>query len=223
MAIMRVVQRILRTTVLALGMGFAVAPAQAATFTLNLTGSASGGAFGSFVFGGLQYDHWGMTVQGLGDPFIVQQGDEINATITLDGSFTIPASVLYTFFDLQLGTIGLDFGPTSTSGSTSFFLGGNPGLTGTFGTDTSGVLINSSVWFPPDNGAITFDTVVSNFTITNLGAPVELSYAQIGYARVSNAVTAVPEPETYAMMLAGLGLLGFAARRRKQKTAEVAA
>ncbi len=29
----------------------------------------------------------------------------------------------------------------------------------------------------------------------------------------------VPEPETYAMMLAGLGLLGFAARRRKQKPA----
>lgn len=28
--------------------------------------------------------------------------------------------------------------------------------------------------------------------------------------------TAVPEPETYAMMLAGLGLLGFIARRRKQ-------
>ncbi len=26
----------------------------------------------------------------------------------------------------------------------------------------------------------------------------------------------IPEPETYAMMLAGLGLLGFAARRRKQ-------
>lgn len=27
----------------------------------------------------------------------------------------------------------------------------------------------------------------------------------------------VPEPETYAMMLAGLGLLGFSARRKKQK------
>lgn len=29
----------------------------------------------------------------------------------------------------------------------------------------------------------------------------------------------IPEPETYAMMLAGLGLLGFTARRRKQKGA----
>jgi len=31
--------------------------------------------------------------------------------------------------------------------------------------------------------------------------------------------TSVPEPETYAMMLAGLGLMGFVARRRKQRNA----
>lgn len=31
------------------------------------------------------------------------------------------------------------------------------------------------------------------------------------------AASPIAEPETYAMMLAGLGLLGFAARRRKQK------
>jgi hypothetical protein len=34
-----------------------------------------------------------------------------------------------------------------------------------------------------------------------------------------NFVSDVPEPETYAMMLAGLGLLGFVARRRKQQAA----
>lgn len=33
------------------------------------------------------------------------------------------------------------------------------------------------------------------------------------------AVNAVPEPETYAMLLAGVGLLGFVARRRKQALA----
>lgn len=32
-------------------------------------------------------------------------------------------------------------------------------------------------------------------------------------------VTAIPEPETYAMLLAGLGLLGFVARRRKSQPA----
>ncbi len=36
---------------------------------------------------------------------------------------------------------------------------------------------------------------------------------------VNFTVAAIPEPETYAMMLAGLGLMGFMARRRKQKPA----
>jgi hypothetical protein len=34
------------------------------------------------------------------------------------------------------------------------------------------------------------------------------------------SVTAVPEPETYAMMLAGLGLMAAIARRRKQKNSD---
>jgi len=40
-----------------------------------------------------------------------------------------------------------------------------------------------------------------------------------GGGQVVAAVVAVPEPETYAMLLAGLGLMGFAARRRKQPAA----
>jgi hypothetical protein len=33
---------------------------------------------------------------------------------------------------------------------------------------------------------------------------------------LSQTIPAIPEPETYAMMLAGLGLLGVVARRRRQ-------
>lgn len=36
------------------------------------------------------------------------------------------------------------------------------------------------------------------------------------------SVSPIPEPETYCMLLAGLGILGFAARRRKQKDAAAA-
>ncbi|WP_294274213.1 PEP-CTERM sorting domain-containing protein [Propionivibrio sp.] len=39
----------------------------------------------------------------------------------------------------------------------------------------------------------------------------------VGIDNVNFSITAVPEPETYAMLMAGLGLLGFTARRRKQK------
>ena len=42
------------------------------------------------------------------------------------------------------------------------------------------------------------------------------------YTDVTPSVAAVPEPETYAMLLAGLGLLGFASRRRNQKHAKAA-
>jgi MYXO-CTERM domain-containing protein len=38
-----------------------------------------------------------------------------------------------------------------------------------------------------------------------------------GVATFTGITTAVPEADSYAMMLAGLGLVGFAARRRQQK------
>ncbi len=60
-----------------------------------------------------------------------------------------------------------------------------------------------------------------NYVVTNWGPgtwndigpsafPDHTSYYVIEYS------APVPEPETYAMLLAGLGLLGFMARRRKE-------
>lgn len=50
---------------------------------------------------------------------------------------------------------------------------------------------------------------------------IDLQVFKDGYRYADSYTTtaAVPEPETYAMMLAGLGLMGFVSYRRKQKQA----
>ena len=60
---------------------------------------------------------------------------------------------------------------------------------------TDGILFHA-VWSGASDGA-------ESFFLVSAGGPP----------------TALPEPETYAMLLAGLGMMGFVARRRKNKTA----
>jgi len=55
----------------------------------------------------------------------------------------------------------------------------------------------------------TADNAMTTLTFTNVGA-TNVSYPQLDNV----SVTAVPEPETAAMMLVGLGVVGFAAARR---------
>lgn len=60
-----------------------------------------------------------------------------------------------------------------------------------------------------------------DYLSTSAGATISDAYGSYGSISTNqvinvNPVASVPEPETYAMMLGGLGLLAFVARRKKQ-------
>jgi hypothetical protein len=61
------------------------------------------------------------------------------------------------------------------------------------------------------NGVIQLSGTYNQLTVA-VGQPEDWHSFNVG----SSAVAAVPEPETYAMLLAGLGLMGGIARRRSQ-------
>jgi hypothetical protein len=186
--------------------------AQAAVFNLDLSGMVADGAYSSQDVGGFHYDQWSLGLSGL-DPITVALGDQVNATITLDQLFTVPGSVSHTSYVLYLSGDGFPAINTGAHGSFAFFNGLTGVASGSAGTTTSGGIAHSVVFFPPDNGPLTFDSIQANFTIDALAQSGQLDFAVLSYTLAS--ATAVPEPAAWALMLMGFGGLGAAMRRRR--------
>ncbi|GAB1720388.1 MAG: hypothetical protein NTAFB09_21190 [Nitrosospira sp.] len=95
---------------------------------------------------------------------------------------------------------------TNNNGTATFYLDGSPQATAM--THVMDIDSNNQMNFFLDN-------VVA-------GGQREYSSGSVALIRVYNEalnappVPSIPEPETYAMLLAGLGLVGFLARRKKQ-------
>ncbi len=120
-------------------------------------------------------------------------------------------------FDTVIGQaykVSFDLGYSEQYGLNSIIsvhVNGTPPSSNLFGILCCGA--GANVWRPME-----FEfTASSNATELKFSAaPDSRDYVGLDNVVVT-AVTPVPEPETYAMMLAGLGLLGVMASRRKQK------
>lgn len=119
--------------------------------------------------------------------------DRFNFTTSVTGDLTAD------LFSLS-GTArnGLDITGFSLFSGTGELLGGTQLSTGSL-----------------DSWSLNYDNLSAGSYYVMVNGSVLSNSAGKYYANI--ALAPVPEPETYAMMLAGLGLLGFTARRRKQK------
>ncbi len=93
-------------------------------------------------------------------------------------------------------------------GTYSLFFAGLDGLLG--GGDDSflaGYAISASN--PPQVNSLTVDSGAYYYTLSG-GVPAQGVYS------LSSAVVAVPEPGTYGLMLAGMGVMGLIAARRRR-------
>ena len=91
--------------------------------------------------------------------------------------------------------------------------GGNNGKVGAYGADANGLVgTDLNVWNLLSGATSFANTSVTKLSVYGFNPYFNLSSAgDLSYV----AVAAVPEADASAMMLAGLGLMGFIARRRK--------
>jgi len=191
-------QHSLKKTFLAAALALAGAQAGAVT-VWTLDGTSSGGATEGLTYtltGDLATGSFNLTIEGINVAGVDTRGGR---TFLEDLSFNPPTG--YTGASLG-GLAAIDGGLNSSgcNGTGNFFC------------------------FDGVHEAVNGSTMSLDFTITASSfegyvphLKVDWNGSENNYNLVStNMVAAVPEPETYAMFLAGLGAMGFVARRRQK-------
>lgn len=114
-------------------------------------------------------------------------------------------------------TMTFDFNDHACCTSPATFGGPVVKFTDAFFPSLSTVSLNSTNISGFGGSRVTFDSFFDIFVDISGGLDLRGTNAGLGTNKyVTLTVTAVPEPETYAMMFAGLGLLGFIGRRKQQ-------
>lgn len=152
--------------------------------------AALSGGRGDLTDGIIATDNWFVTEAPAGNgPYV---GWTLDPTITFHWNAPVNVSSVTFHFDDSNGSGGVS-APASV--------------------DVNG--INFLISDPAGSAPFSFVANGLAFTGNDLAVTIHRSNAWVFLSEVEFNVSPVPEPETYAMLLAGLSLVGFAIRRRK--------
>lgn len=166
----------------------------------------------TYTFDGKQYEDIGYPSNFLVEPFLVTVRDSNGNSVDTDEIlFKVTAPFAYSSFHVTVTNFFWNW-------STQHY--GNNGVTrlGTFIDELTFSATNDSFnwqasgnkfWSAQENNGAPLPHF---FSVRNTNFSVDTSFSYSFDRQLP-----VPEPETYAMLLAGLGLLGGVARRRMQK------
>jgi hypothetical protein len=157
---------------------------------------------------------------------------ETNEFLTLPGGpYTVTkntgavgggAGFLATYAGDVAGVAGFDPISKATGWLYSAFRAGGGALTGWGGTAADKADLQVAIWalenevaIPVSGNALTWFTQGATNAASYSGGTYVMNLT-VGSTQHQDLL-AIPEPETYAMLLAGLGLMGFVARRRQRK------
>jgi len=207
----------LLSTVAAIGLSAVALPAAAVDFLFNLTDV---GTFGAPTYG---------TVS------LLQDGTSVDFKITLDPEFNFVSTGGHHVFSFNgTGVAAGDITGITDSTGQSFTVDSPDAVNPPFGTFQFGIACSADCknGGPGYGGPLEFtvaNAVINDFLVLSTlppGTYPAYFAADVYWLQETNlprtgaiAVTAaVPEPETYALFLAGLGAVGFMAKRRRKTT-----
>jgi len=199
-----------------------------------VTGSL-GGAFGPLI---------PLSTENFGQPCVAPgpAGTQcaLGGVLGVGGIATISGGTIYQndmnfADDVVAGVPFLAAGPTSTNPAVMTFntavsyfsfLWGSPDLYnsltvtevggGTFSFTVGNGPGNDTLEFPEQNGNQSVNQQVQFFSTLGIQSVTYNSASRDAFESTHYSITPIPEPETYALMLAGLAALGFVGRRRRQ-------